>query len=57
MKLLTIDQVIKKYKNKYIYYRKHFEYDTMIQKYEVFKAYNTIHENTNLVTETTIKEL
>lgn len=45
MKLYTKNEILKKYKNKFIYIYKHYDYTTRETKYEVRSVKTKIHEN------------
>ena len=47
-KLLTKEQVNKKYKGKYIQIMTEFDYQKRITMYQVVRSYSSIHENTTL---------
>ncbi len=48
MEKLTQQQVNKKYRSRYIEFRKQYDYSKQIYFYEVVKSYKEIHENTTL---------
>lgn len=48
MKLLTREQINKRYKGKYVKIIKTFDYEKGYWLYEVIKVYREIHENTTL---------
>ena len=45
---LTKEEVNKKYKGKYIEFRRSYNWETRQDDYEIRKVYRTIHENTTL---------
>lgn len=47
-KLLTKEQLIKKYKGKFVDVYRTYDYEKRIHLYEVRSVKNTIHENHNL---------
>ena len=47
-KMLTKEQVNKKYRGKYIEFISTYDYDKKIYLYEVIKTFSSIHENTTL---------
>ena len=47
-KLFTLEQVQKKYKNKYIEVNRRLDYASGEVRFEVLRAYSVIHENTTL---------
>ena len=47
MKLYTKEQLLKKYKGKYVDIYPHYDYMTRETTYEVRSVKNTIHENHN----------
>ena len=47
-KLFTLEQIQKKYKNKYIEVNRKLDYESGEARFEVLRAYSVIHENTTL---------